>query len=80
MSSWTTCLCGKQIHHNLFSGASVSVVISDGDYDSLPQPPDEKNFARLFLEGRKLLRCSACGRLAIYWDVNGSPTFYREET
>lgn len=65
MSSRIVCPCGHRIGTNLFAGNDVHMAISDDAYDAVADPVDRNKLAMLFLGGRELLECSACGRLLL---------------
>jgi hypothetical protein len=76
MSSWIRCICGNNIHKNLFAGASVSVVCLDSDIDQVSdERKAEDAIHYLIQKGELLVKCDKCGRLAIE-QKDGRINFY----
>ena len=65
MSSWIVCPCGNEIAIGGFPNAGVHRVISEHSYDAVTDPLDRNKLGVLFLQGRRLIECSRCGRLMI---------------
>jgi hypothetical protein len=79
MSSRIVCPCGHQLGTNLFEGNGVHMAISDDAYDAVADPVDRTKLATLFLGGRALLECPACGRLLLRDRTGTTYTAYVRE-
>jgi hypothetical protein len=79
MSSWMICTCGERIHTNLFCGATVYRLISDDEFDALPESIGVDALGAKFADATAVFRCRACGRLHIRWQRNEECTTYVPE-
>jgi hypothetical protein len=80
MSSWIKCTCGELLHKNLFCGARVSVVTEDTVLDSIEDTATAKvAIDKIVHAGDTLVRCKACGRIAIEDRATGVITLYSPE-
>jgi hypothetical protein len=80
MSSWIKCTCGELLHKNLFASAKVCVVVQDDVLDQI----DAKRSAgeavtEIIARCDILVRCSACGRVAIEHRKTGDIIVYTPE-
>jgi hypothetical protein len=79
MGSWLRCVCGNQIHTNLFSSANVYRLIRDDEWDALGDEPKWRDVSVLFVRNREVFSCPKCSRLIVFWDRDGEPTYYTQE-
>ena len=63
----------------MFSGANVFRLIRDDEWDALGESPAWQDVSVAFVRSRETFRCAKCSRLVVFWERDGSPTFYREE-
>jgi hypothetical protein len=66
MSSWITCLCGRQLHTNLASGGEVSLLLPE-EILEIPRAelsPDQI-MGMLVTSADTVVQCPSCKRLAI---------------
>jgi len=80
MGSWIRCVCGNQIHTNLFSGAKVFRLIRDDEWDALGDNPSWQDVSVLFVRSREVFRCAKCSRLIVSWESDREPTYYSPES
>ena len=76
---WIKCVCGNQIHTNLFAGANVFRLNRDDEWDALGESPDWRDVSAAFVRSREVFCCAKCSRLIVFWERDGSPKYYRED-
>jgi hypothetical protein len=80
MSSWIKCTCGKLLHKNLFASAKVCVVVQDDVLDHIDgKRSASEAVSEIIANGDILVRCPACGRVAIEHRSTGQIIVYTPE-
>jgi hypothetical protein len=80
MASTILCACGNRIGTNLFAGSKVFRLIRDDEWDALGDSPSWRDTSVLFMHSREVFRCSKCARLIVFWERDGEPTYYTQES
>lgn len=66
MGSWLVCACGARLHRNLFSGAGIGIIVPEAEMDAVADAETgDAIVPRLIRASSLLIRCRACGRLAV---------------